>query len=252
MRYLFASLSLCLLSACATVTEPEPGWVPLFNGEDLTGWQVKFKNHPAGVNYKNTFRASDGILSVDYSEYDAFNDAFGHIFTEGSYSNYRLRFEYRMIGEPVPGGPEWGHKNSGAIVHSEPAGAMALTQPFPRSIEAQLLGGGQTTANVCTPGTHVVIDGELVTEHCVASSSELYRADRWIPVEIEVRGGELIRHKVYGETVLEYSTPIVDTSDVSVPSSGFIDGAHISSGHIAFQAESQPVEFRNIEILETN
>jgi len=32
-------------------------WIPLFNGKDLTGWDIKIKGSPLNVNYKNTFRA---------------------------------------------------------------------------------------------------------------------------------------------------------------------------------------------------
>ena len=130
MRRMIASLTVCLFAACASAPEREPGWVPLFNGEDLTGWQVKMKHHPVGVNHNNTFRAGGGILSVDYSDYDTFDDAFGAVYTENSYSHYRLRFEYRMRGGAVPGGPDWGNKNSGVMIHSQSAGSIALTQPF--------------------------------------------------------------------------------------------------------------------------
>ena len=31
-------------------------WELLFNGKDLTGWDIKIKDHPINENYKNTFR----------------------------------------------------------------------------------------------------------------------------------------------------------------------------------------------------
>jgi hypothetical protein len=46
---------------------------------------------------------------------------------------------------------------------------IPLDQNFPVSIEVQLLGGVGThprpTSNLCTPGTHVVVDGKLITTH---------------------------------------------------------------------------------------
>ena len=66
-----------------SANEPQPDqatWIQLFNGKDLSGWTPKFKGHQAGVNYKNTFKVENGILKVDYSEYDKFNGEFGHLF----------------------------------------------------------------------------------------------------------------------------------------------------------------------------
>ena len=62
-------------------------------------------------------------------------------------------------------------------------------QDFPISIEVQLLGGGEagerTTANLCTPGTNVVIGGALFTTHCLNSQSKTYRGEQWVRVEAE-------------------------------------------------------------------
>ena len=47
---------------------------------------------------------------------------------------------------------------------------MRKDQDFPVSIEVQFLGGSgkgeRPTANLCTPGTNVVMDGKLFTPHC--------------------------------------------------------------------------------------
>ena len=60
------------------------------------------------------------------------------------------------------------------------------------SIEVQFLGGkGQgkrTTANVCSPGTHIVMNGALVTKHCNDSSSKTYDGDQWVTAIVEVHG----------------------------------------------------------------
>jgi hypothetical protein len=105
----------------------------------------------------------------------------------------------------------------------------------------QLLGGHgsgpRPTGNVCTPGTHIVVDGELVTEHGTQSSSQTYDFDEWVTVEAEVRGDEVIRHCVNGELVLEYKWPQLD------------GGTPLTSGTISLQAESHRFEFRKVELL---
>ena len=157
--------------------DPEPGrWKALFNGKDLDGWTVKIKGHEAGVNYLDTFRVEDGLLKVAYDQYEKFDGEFGHLFYQGRFTNYLLRLEYRFVGEQVPGGPGWAFRNSGVMLHGQSAESMGKDQDFPVSIEVQLLGGNgkdkRSTANLCTPGTNVVMDGKLITQHCNDSRSQ--------------------------------------------------------------------------------
>lgn len=240
-----------LLSQEQTTAEK---WVPLFNGKDLTGWTPKFKGHPAGENFKNTFRVEDGVLKVNYSGYEKFNGEFGHLFWKDRLSNYRLRVEYRFVGKQVQGGAAWASRNNGVMIHSEPAESMALDQEFPVSIEVQLLGAltgeRRSTANVCTPGTHIVMDGKLITTHCTTSSSKSFEGDQWVTVEIEVHGNKLIKHIIDGQAVMTYSEPQLDEGDrdarrlLQQGAPRMLDG-----GFVAIQAESHPTEFRKIELL---
>lgn len=251
----FVAASSCV-AACAGTSKSnvsEQPWVSLFNGEDLTGWQVKFAGHPLGVNYKNTFRVENGYLSVNYDEYETFEGEFGHLFTEQTYSHYLLRLEYRMLGEQTPGGPVWALRNNGIMLHSQSPASMELEQLFPRSIEVQLLNGTEKedrfNGNVCTPGTHIVIQGELQTQHCIDSRSRTNFGNAWVSVEIEVRGDEYILQKINGVPTMQYSHPQIDLNDPGFPTIGLIDRAVIEQGHIAIQAESHPTQFRKIEIL---
>ena len=239
----------------AAPPQAEEEWIPLFNGKDLTGWTPKIRDYDLGENFGDTFRVEDGVLKVAYDQYTDFGERFGHLFyTPETFSHYRLRVEYRFVGEQVPGGPGWAVRNSGVMVHGQSPESMAKDQRFPASIEVQLLGGDGTsdrpTANLCTPGTHVVMDGELVTRHCTNSRSQTYHGDQWVTAEIEVRGNEVIRHFVNGEPVLEYTQPQLDEKD---PDAQKLLGAGaekmLERGTISIQSESHPVEFRKIELL---
>jgi hypothetical protein len=236
-------------------TQTKNQWIPLFNGRNLDGWTVKIKGYPVGENYGTTFRVEGGLLKVKYDQYDRFDERFGHLFTKQPYSHYRLRVEYRFVGEQVPGGPPWGLRNSGAMIHSQSAESMRQDQSFPVSIEVQYLGGinerPRPTGNVCTPGTHIVMDGKLITQHCTESRSKTYRGDQWVTVEAEVHGNGKIRHFVNGELVLEYETPQLDESDEDARKliAGRNGDKILRDGYIALQAESHPIEFRKVEIM---
>lgn len=233
-------------------TESSAPWISLFNGRDLTGWSPKITGHRFGENYRNTFRVEDGILKVCYDQYEQFDNSFGHLFFESSFSHYRLRIEYRFVGEQVKGGPGWAFRNSGVMLHCQPPQTMTQEQDFPISIEGQMLGGNgkdkRPTANVCTPGTHIVMDGLLVKRHCNNSTSKTFHGDQWVTMEVEVRGNGTIKHFVNGELVLTYEKPQYDPSDKQAKSLMKDDNPLIAEGYISLQAESHPVEFRKVEI----
>lgn len=229
-------------------------WIQLFNCKNLDGWLPKIKGYPLGENHGNTFRVEDGVLKVSYDQYEQFDNKFGHIFYNQKFSHYILRVEYRFVGEQCPGGPGWAFRNSGAMIHCQSPETVGVDQNFPVCIEVQFLGGDGTnerhTGNLCTPGTHVEMNGQFITQHCINSISPTFHGDQWVTIEVEVHGNSLIRHKVNGETVLEYHKPQLDNKDADALKL-LQNGAPlmIGEGYISLQAESHPVEFRKVELL---
>ncbi|NNC87963.1 MAG: DUF1080 domain-containing protein [Akkermansiaceae bacterium] len=236
------SLVLALPAGADHHAKPEAGkWVSLFNGKDLTGWTPKIRGRKAGENYKNTFRVVDGLLTVNYDQYEKFDEQFGHLFWKDEFSHYRLRVEYRFIGEQLAGGPGWALRNSGIMAHGQKPEEMALDQDFPDSIEVQLLGGDgkkkRTTANLCTPGTQVVYKGKLDKRHCISSESKTFHGEQWVTCEVEFRGSGPVKHFINGELVMEYDQPQLN------------DGTPIGKGTISLQSESHPVQYRKVEVM---
>ncbi len=230
-------------AADADPSQAESGerWIPLFNGEDLEGWTPKFTTRELGENYRNTFRVEDGLLRVCYDDWDKFKGEFGHLFYKTPYSHYRLRAEYRFHGDQVAGGPGWALRNNGLMISCQSPESMDLDQDFPNSIEVQLLGGlgngPRGTLNICTPGTQLVLDGKLNKNHVIQTGGPTYDGDQWVTVEVEARGSDLVKHIADGKTVVEYSKPQLD------------DGTLLDGGYISIQAETHPIDFRNIELL---
>jgi hypothetical protein len=71
-----------------------------------------------------------------------------------------------------------------------------------------------------------------------------------VTVEVEVLGGEKVRHWIDGKVVLEYEKPSIGGGVAT----GFDprikqDGKLLTEGYIGLQSESQPVEFRRVELL---
>jgi hypothetical protein len=230
------------------------GWIQLFNGRDLNDWKPKITGYPLGENFGNTFRVEDGMMKVRYDAYTDFQERFGHIFYKEKFGNYLLAVEYRFVGDQVHGGPEWALRNSGAMLHCQAPETMGVDQDFPISIELQLLGGNgqdeRSTANLCTPGTNVVMDGKLFTNHCVNSTSKTYHGDQWVRVEALVLGDSLMEHIVDGQVVLKYEKPQIGGGNVShYDPSIKKDGMPLTEGYISLQSESHPVDFRKVELF---
>ena len=180
------------------------------------------------------------MLRVVYDDYDRWDGAFGHLFSEGDYSHYILQVTYRFVGEQAAGGPGWALRNNGIMFHGQKPGELGENQDFPNSIEFQFLGGTgsgeRATGSLCTPGTDVRINGELTGRHVTVSSGPTYHGDQWVTLELEVRGDELVRHWADGKVILEYTKPQLG------------DGTPLKSGTISIQAESAPTDFKSIRI----
>lgn len=252
---LLATLSAFNPGALAQTPDHED-WIRLFNGRDLDGWTAKLTNHELGDNYRNTFRVEDGVLKVSYDDYERFDRRFGHLFYRTPYSYYRLRMEYRFVGDQAPHGPgAWSLRNSGVMVHSQDPRTMTVKQDFPISIEAQFLGGlsdgkARPTLNMCSPGTEIVFEGAIYPTHCLSSASKTFDGDQWVRAELIVLGGATITHIVNGETVLSYALPQIGGGTVANHDpAAKPDGKLIDGGYIALQSESHPIEFRKVELL---
>ena len=262
MKYLIKLICLLVLVNFDALSQKRPDkeeWIQLFNGNDLTGWDIKITGHELNDNFANTFRIEDGMLKVSYDGYEQFNNKFGHIYYKQSFSYYKLRVEYRFVGQQIKGGPPWNERNSGMMLHSQSAQSVAKDQGFPVSLEFQFLGGlgkgPRSTCNLCTPGTYVEMNGKVDMTHCINSSSKTYDGDQWVRAEAVVLGDSVIYHLVEGDTVLVYQNPKIGEEDPQMKAYLLPGdwskkaGTPLKEGYIALQAESHPVHFRAVELL---
>ena len=254
MRSVLALLIMTSLASLSTAEDSK--WIQLFNGKNLDGWTPKIRYQKLGDDPGKTFRVVDGKMVVNYDPevYPEFKETFGHIFYKDKFSHYRIRVEYRFVGEQVKGGPGWATRNSGIMLHGQDPATMDKDQDFPVSIEVQLLGGDgkrpRTTSNLCTPGTNVVMNGKLFKPHCTSSKSKTYHGEQWVTAEVEVHGDKVIKHIIDGKVVLQYESPQLDPRDPGAKKL-IKDGESLllKDGYISLQSESHPVEFRKVELM---
>ena len=255
------AVAVVILSASACTAMPQRGetWQSLFDGKTLNGWTPKIRGFPLGENYRDTFRVENGAIVVSYDKYDQFGERFGHLFYEKPLTGaYKLRFEYRFSSSHPADTPAWAIANSGVMIFGQDPRTMAVDDSFPVSVEAQLLGPapGQDryNGNMCSPGTHVVIDGKLEKTHCINSKYPADPNDRWITFEVDVSADGVVTQKVNGVTTIVYSDVQLDPEGKMANSKPLIAAAGgkamLEGGTISLQSEGNPIEFRNIEVLQ--
>jgi hypothetical protein len=193
----------------------EDGFVPLFNGKDLSGW-VNVNCAP------NTFAARDGLIVCT-------GFPTGVIRTAKQYENFILELEWMHV---KPKG------NAGLFVWSDPLTAPGT--PFTRSIEVQIL-DGQETKDYTSHGDIFSIWGAKLKpdrphpsgwERCLPSERRSKPAGQWNHYRVECKNGT-IKLAVNGKEV-----------------SGVSECKPHRKGYLALESEGAECHFRNIKIKE--
>ncbi len=258
--FLMSGLALCAsVSAIAEEVKAGP-WRSLFDGKTLDGWTPKVAKHPSGENYRQTFVVDHGAIRVSYAGYDKLDGQFGHLFYKTPFKAYRLRLTYRFLTEGgLADTPAWARSNSGVMFLSQSPESMTVDQPFPVSVEFQLLGkdgdAARPTGAVCTPGITITMDRAKVKEHCTPpKDAPTVPNGTWVQAELEVLPNGEITQKINGVAVHHYADATLDPDDtVAGGAKPYIlarGAQRVTEGYIALQSEGHPIEFKDIQIQE--
>lgn len=97
-QLLLSLLAIFLLTSCSTSKDAKSGWVSLFDGKSLNGWQVN--ENP------ETFKVEDGAIVA--------NGDRAHLFYTGPVSDHNFKnFEFKAKVMTMPG------SNSGIYIHTQ-------------------------------------------------------------------------------------------------------------------------------------
>jgi len=244
------------------------GWVPIFNGQDLTGWKPFIhKSGSYGNDPLNTFRVDPQthvirVTYVDYpktaggkADFGAVNGnnpdgKCGLLYYEKPLTNYRARVTYRFVDpsiEAQAANPvSWGYMNSGWMIFgADPSKVMGDPQ-FPPVLEIQLLGkgssGGSTSPNICNNGGVAYAKADCGNNH---SGVDAPNPTTWVTVEAEV-------HPAGMTTVYTYAPG--GKRDLAKPIETVTGATYqnmvVTGGYMSLQSESQPCEFKDIQLIE--
>ena len=202
--------ALLLLAGCATM-QSEPGFTSLFDGQTLKGWTLVSK-HGAGYGVTNgvMFCAQEGG---------------GNLFTEGEYSDFVLRLDYKLEA----GG------NNGAGIRAPLEGDTAYS-----GMEIQMLDDNAPKHATIKPWQ---FNGSVY--NIVPAKNGTPKIGEWNSYEITARGRR-IKVVLNGRTIVD--TDLNDVHDPQVIEKH--PGMFRDRGHIGFLGHNDYVEFRNIRIKE--
>jgi len=265
VRNLWILAALALAAPVPAAAQKAGPWKPIFDGRTLDGWTPKIARHPLGENWHDTFVVKDGAIQVSYAGYDRFALQFGHLFYKTPFKAYRLRLQYKVLEPPLPDTPAWARGNSGVMFHSQSPESMGLNQPFPVSVEFQILGkdgdGPRPTGSVCTPGVSITLlddkgVGKRQPEHCTTSTGPTIPNGTWTKLELEVLPNGRVTEKIDGQVVHRYADIALDPNDpmAAADAKRLIEARGgvlpVTEGSIALQSEGHPIAFKDIEVQE--
>ncbi len=191
--------------------DPEEGFVPLFDGRSLAGWQGRTEE----------YEAADGLLVCK-------KGAHGSLYTDRQYSDFILRLEYRL----EPGG------NNGIGIRAP----LGDAPPAATGMEIQILDDDFPGYRDFQP---VQFNGSIYGAG-PAERGHARPAGEWNAMEITACGPH-IQVMLNGKRILQ--ADMDDVGPVRMHGFDFV-GLHNRTGRIAICGHEHRVEFRRIRIKE--
>ncbi len=197
--------------AASSAEGSEEGFIALFNGRDLLGWRGDTKG----------YIVENGVIA-------ALPEGTGNLYTENEYSDFDLRFEFKL----TPG------SNNGIGIRAPLSGDAAYV-----GMEIQVLDDSADQYKSLNPYQyHGSVYGVVPSRRGFQKP-----VGEWNTEEIIARGRRI--------TVLLNGTTIVDADIDAAAASGTVDhrdhpGLKNAAGHIGFLGHGSRVEFRNLRIKE--
>jgi 3-keto-disaccharide hydrolase len=206
----FLCASVAALNGRAAAADDD-GFISLFNGKDLTGWQTFVGDGDAA----KTFTVKKGMIVVS-------GQPFGYFYTDKSFKDYVLKFDWRYQRPADLTNDEKFKGNSGLLVHIQPPNKV-----WPKCVEVQgmnlqhgrLLGvsGAKVSANKFKPQ---------------ALKEARKPVGEWNTTEVTIKNG---------------------TIDVKVNGTEVASGKmELPEGPLGFQSEGAELHFKNIKIKPLN
>lgn len=185
----------------------DDGFTSLFNGKDLSGWKAIIAGKG---DADKTFKVDDGVIIVS-------GNPAGYFYTDKSYKNYVLRYDWRFKRPKGLSDDEKFGGNSGLLVHI--TGKHTI---WPKCVEVQ--GENRTHANIFAIGG---AKGSFKFNQAALKKVRKPVGD-WNTTEVICKDGAI--------------TAKVNGAEISTGK------GNLTEGPFGFQSEGAEIHFKNIKI----
>lgn len=228
LAVVLCALTLMLMAAADLTQTAEAGFTPLFNGKDLTGWVYGRRQSGAENKTGRGYQVENGRI------YSTKEDG-GNLYTEKEYSDFTLRFEFRLTP----------NANNGIGIRAPLQGDAAYA-----GIEIQVLDdSGSEYTNLRPTQYH-----GSIYDMVAAKRGFQKPVGEWNSGEITAKGRQ-ITVTLNGVTIVDANLDDIKDEavlakhrDLSRPEGS--RGIANTKGHIGLLGHGTRVEFRNIRIKE--
>ena len=211
MKRLCLAFALILVSGSLFPASAEDGFTPIFDGKSLDGWKLLGKT---GEGYL----VKDGKIVCPPK-------GGGNLFHEKEYSNFVLRFEFKL---------EDGSNNGLAIRSPLQTSSLAY-----EGMELQIIDDTSARYKDIEPWQK---HGSLY--HVFpAKAGHLKPVGEWNAQEVTVNGRK-VKVVLNGHTILDVNMDDVKDPEILAKHPGL----QRKSGHVGFLGHNEPIEFRHIRI----
>lgn len=210
MRHTVFLIAVVSMACAGLAAENEDGYVSLFNGRDLDGWQLR----RAG---RRGYVVEDGLLVCP-------QDGGGYLFTQGQHDDFSLRFEFRLSKGA----------NNGVAIRSP----LVDKRPAYEGIEIQILDNVGYPRKLRPTQYH-----GSIYDVVPAKRGALRPVGEWNEQEIICLGRRIT---VIVNDVVIVDANLDDIQDPEVLKKHV--GLARTDGHIGFLGHASRVEFRNIRV----
>jgi hypothetical protein len=219
---------LALATAPSLGLAQDAGFTALFNGKDLTGWVYGLRGNGAENKTGRGYQVDNGVLFTTKEDG-------GNLFTEKEYSDFVLRFEFKLTE----------NANNGIGIRAPLKGDAAYV-----AMEIQVLDDSGSQYTKLQPAQY----HGSVYQMFPAKRGFQKPVGEWNSEEITVKGRQ-ITVKLNGATIVDANLDDVKDEgvlakhrDLSKPEGS--RGIANTKGHIGLLGHGTRVEFRNIRIKE--
>jgi len=241
----FTMISACGFAGTAKGVPPHGKLVRLFNGKDLTGFDILLQSSGLNHDTNHVFQVEKGVIHVSGNDY-------GGIVTQKEYGNYYLRAQFKW-GEKTWGSKVGKARDCGILYNINGPLLTSSKNIFPHSFEFQIIEGGTGDIWV-VKGASLKVKGQLVYSEDGEGPKQNVKSRRF-------GGGTWVNVTGFRDPMGEVEKPhgewnqlemVLDHDHVKY----FVNGKLVNeatdlnatSGKILFQTEGAETYYRNLEI----